>query len=374
MIPMIGPSQGSAALPSSAFAPEHRALVDDHDLHLDAAAPEHPRLPGDALRLVEEDEPRGGIGADELRRRPDRGTDHADAHAVDPEHGRAVEPVRRLTGGLVDDVRREEREVGPLDVLEQPLAGRSRTRGCRAPWRPCPTRSRRRSPACPRAAPSSAATHRRCHRPTAAASGPAGRTPPRRTSSRAAARRRRVTLRPSIERRRLLELTVEVVQPDDRQRLVLPAPVEQVAPHDALAVAAARARRAGTPPSGRGRCCARPRRRRARWPRRRRGTSRACSCCSSGPAGPARSRAGRRTPSARSACPASPHRTGTAAPRTRRGRRCASGAPCRRRPRRAVRDVARLGLREGAVDHLPALRGCRRRSSRSGPPGRGRRP
>ena len=45
-----------------------------------------------------------------------------------------------------------------------------------------------------------------------------------------------LTLRPSISVGRRLELPVEVVEPDDRQRGVAAAAPEDVAPHDALAV------------------------------------------------------------------------------------------------------------------------------------------
>ena len=88
------------------FTPRLRSLADSRSMR---------------CGLVEEDEPRGGVGAHELRRRPDRRADHADAHAVHAEHLRRLHPVRRVAGRLLDDVRRQEREVRPLLVLEDPL-------------------------------------------------------------------------------------------------------------------------------------------------------------------------------------------------------------------------------------------------------------
>jgi hypothetical protein len=115
------------ALPLGGGRPVHAvgagggALVDHDDLDAHALPLEPRRLLPDALRLVEEREPLGGAGAHELRRRPRGGADDADPHAVDPEDRRRVHPRRRLTRRLLDDVRRQEREVGALEVLEDPL-------------------------------------------------------------------------------------------------------------------------------------------------------------------------------------------------------------------------------------------------------------
>ena len=80
------------------------------------------------------------------------------------EHLRRRHPVGRLAG------RRRRRcwwrgtGSWPAPGARAAARRRSRTRGCRRTSRPGPTRSRRRSPACPRAAPSSAARRRRCRR------------------------------------------------------------------------------------------------------------------------------------------------------------------------------------------------------------------
>ena len=71
-------------------------------------------------RLVEERQPLGGAGRDELRRLLEPCADHADLHAVDLEHLRRRHPVRCLSGVRVDDVGRQEREVGPRLLLQQP--------------------------------------------------------------------------------------------------------------------------------------------------------------------------------------------------------------------------------------------------------------
>ena len=104
-----------------AVGAEHGALVDHDDLHLDAAAAQLARLALDALGLVEEREARGRLRPHELGRRPDHRADHADPDAVDAEDRRGLQPVRRPAGRLLDDVRREEREVGPLLVGQDAL-------------------------------------------------------------------------------------------------------------------------------------------------------------------------------------------------------------------------------------------------------------
>ena len=333
--PMIGPVPRRGGVAVDAVGAGDCPLVDDHDLDLHAPATEPARLALDPLGLVEERQARRVAGLDQLRRVANDRADDADPHAVDAEDLRGPHPVGRRARW--PSRRRWWPGTGssPGPGAAGSARSRSRTRGCRSSWRRAPTRSPRRSPGCPAAAPSSAARRRRCRPRPAAASCRAGRRPPRRTSSRAAPAPPTPSAMPlSIGLRRRVELTVEVVQPDDRDRRVPVAVVEQVAPHDALAAAPAPGRRAGTPRSAPGRCCGRRGRRRGRSPCRRPGTWPACWCCCRGPARPARSRAGRRTPSARTACRASPRRTGTAGWRTRPGRPCASGATCRRCCRR----------------------------------------
>ena len=111
-------------------------------------------------------------GRDELRRVLQLGADHADLDAVDREHLRRRHPVGRVAGRRLDDVRGEEREVRPRPGAAAAARRRSRTRGCRTTWRRGPTRSRRRSPACPRAGASSAARRRRCRPPARIRPGP----------------------------------------------------------------------------------------------------------------------------------------------------------------------------------------------------------
>ena len=218
------------------------------------------RLPLDPLRLVEEREPLGGAGAHELRRRPHGRADDADPHAVDAEDLRRLHPRRRAR-------RSPPRRCSSTGTGSRPAPGaggsarrRSRTRGCRRTWRPGPTRSRRRSPACPRAAPSSAARRRRCRRAASSSVRPGSAAA---SSSNIVAS---CAAPPTVDRaaRRScavvgVELTVEVVQPDDRERRVLVAVARAGRAARRPGSARAPARRAGTPPSARGRCCARPR-------------------------------------------------------------------------------------------------------------------
>ena len=166
-IPMIGPCQGEAAVSPMALDPSAAPSWMTHDLHVTPCARSRCDSCLIRSRLVEERRPFGRSGAHELGRVHGR-ADHADAHAVDPEHRRRLDPGRRSARSLVDDVRRQERVVRPRLLGEDARRGRSRTRGCRSSWRRAPTRSPRRSSACPRAAPRSAARRRRCHRPPAA--------------------------------------------------------------------------------------------------------------------------------------------------------------------------------------------------------------
>ena len=145
-------------------------------------------------------EPRGRAGGDELGCRLELRADDADLDAVDREHLRRRRPSRAARPS--PPRRCSSRGTGSSPARCARAAGRrrSRTRGCRATWRRGPTRSRRRSPACPRAAPSSAARRRRCRpRRAAGRSGRARRTP-RRTSWRGTRRRRPATLMPCRRR------------------------------------------------------------------------------------------------------------------------------------------------------------------------------
>ena len=162
------------------------------------------------------------------------------------------------------------------------------------------------------------------------------------------------TLSPSIGVVRRLELAVEVVQPDDRQRLVALALLQQVTPHDALAVL-----RLGHVEQER---------------RRRREVDAAHVVDHAAANGlAAREEGGAHVGVALQvlhvrdvAVLAEERRARDQRPRRRRielvRRRGehdeVAGARGMRHVRRAVRavgDVARLGLREGPVDHVPAL-------------------
>ena len=117
-IDRIGPVQGWAAVRPGGVAAGRGALVDDHDLDVDALVLQADGLGVDPRSLVEEREARGGAGRDELGGLLELGADDADLDAVDGEHGRGpVEPRRDLAGRGLDHVRREEREVRPRDVV-----------------------------------------------------------------------------------------------------------------------------------------------------------------------------------------------------------------------------------------------------------------
>ena len=149
------------------------------------------RLGLDPRRLVEELEAGRRAGGDELRRVLQLGADDADLDAVDREHLGGRDPRRA-------PCRSPSRRCSSPGTGSSPAPGasaaarrRSRTRGCRTTWRRGPTRSRRRSPACPRAGRSSAARRRRCRRRPAGGPAPAAPRSPRRTSSRGTRRHRR---------------------------------------------------------------------------------------------------------------------------------------------------------------------------------------
>ena len=255
---MIGPCHGAAGWPSTALAPSARALVDDDDLHLHAA----PRAAARDSRWMRSASSRNSRPAvasarDELRRRADGRADHADAHAVDAEHRRRLHPVGASPVVLLDDVRREEREVGARLVLQDPLDAEVELVVAEARRVEPPRvldvdrrhvleqrRVRRRR--------ADVVAGREQQRPARAA-----RPPPRRTASRAGPRRRRdvAARRSSIGRR--VELAVEVVQPDDRDRRVARGRRRAGRAARRPGCAPAPGCRAGTPPSARGRCCAR---------------------------------------------------------------------------------------------------------------------
>ena len=309
---------------------EHGALVDDHDLHPHAAARGAARTrAGCARASSRKSRPCGGVGAHELRRRAHRRADHADADAVDAEDRRRLQPVGCLPVASstmlaerngksarawwaqdplhaeVELVVAEARGVQPPRVLDVDRRPVLEQRGVR----------RRRADVVARREQQRPAGQRR------------GLLVEHRRQLRRAADGH---VEPVDRRRRRLELAVEVVQPDDRQRRVAAAARRAGRAARRPGCAAAPGCRAGTPPSARGRCCARraPRRARSRVPPAR-NVARMFVLRVEVLHVRARSRAGRRRPSGRSACPASPRRTGTAAWRRPRGRRCASGAPCR---------------------------------------------
>ena len=111
---------------------------------------------------------------------------------------------------------------------------RSRTRGCRRTWRPGPTRSRRRSPACPRATPSSVAS---------ADVVAAGQNRPTREARQLLVEHRgersgatHVGRQSVAGQHRLIELAVEVVETDDRDRHIGVAALDDPEQNAALAV------------------------------------------------------------------------------------------------------------------------------------------
>ena len=169
------------------------------------------------------------------------------------------------------------RGTGSRPGLAAPAGGprRSRTRGCRRTWRRGPRRSRHRSSACPRGGPSSAARRRRCRRRRGCRPGPGSAAELLVEHRRELARRRRRDVEAVHGHRRRVELAVEVVEPDDGDRLDAAAALDHREQDLALAVLRLgdaehvgqrrgevdRARLDGTV---------------TRRPRRRRGTSRAC--------------------------------------------------------------------------------------------------
>ena len=233
---MIGPSQVAGGLPSIAVGAESRALVDHDDLHPDPLFPQPLGLRVDPLGFVEEQQAGSVARGDQFGSGSHISTDHPDFDAVDVEHLRRLDPVRRLAGDLVDDVGRRGRGSWPEPAAPAVVRCRSRTRGCRSSSRRDPRRSRRRWSACPRAMPSSAARHRRCRRTPGAAVSPEGL---------AASSSNIVASCPappdadvdSVDRcRRRIELSVEVGEADHRQRresVTVPQSFQQ---HAALAV------------------------------------------------------------------------------------------------------------------------------------------
>jgi hypothetical protein len=95
------------------------SLVDHDDLHPDAFSGQPLRLGDDPVSRREELQAGGGPGRDQLGRVLQGRPDDADLDPVDGEDHRRGDPVRRLAGCLLDDVRGEEREVGTLLVAEQ---------------------------------------------------------------------------------------------------------------------------------------------------------------------------------------------------------------------------------------------------------------
>ena len=210
--------------------------MDHHDLDFDPSPAQLLRLELEALGLVEEQQALGGAGADELGRRPDDRTEDTDPDAVDVEDLRgAVQPVGRLAGRLVDDVGGEEREVGAVLMGLESLDAEvelviAKARGVEPPGvlhvdrRHVVEQGRvrrgradvvagRQQQGLPRQRRCLLVEHRR--QLARAADGDGAQ----------------------VDRRRgLIELAVEVIEPDDRQRPEPVAAPEQVEPHDALAV------------------------------------------------------------------------------------------------------------------------------------------
>ena len=117
----IGPCHGSAGRPSMALAP---STAPSWMTRICTRTPRRRRRSDSAAMAAASSRnvrPAVASAAHELGRRLDGGADDPDAHAVDDRDRRTVEPVRGLAGGRLDDVRREEREVGPFLMLEDAL-------------------------------------------------------------------------------------------------------------------------------------------------------------------------------------------------------------------------------------------------------------
>ena len=120
------------------FAPVGGALVDHHHLDLHA-------LLAQPRRLGRDPRPRPGTSAQRSRRPiPARASSSASA-PITPTRTpltrktvEGVDPVRRLAGRRLDDIRRQEREVRALLCAGAAARCRNRTRGCRTPSRPVP--------------------------------------------------------------------------------------------------------------------------------------------------------------------------------------------------------------------------------------------
>ena len=95
--------------------------MDDHDLDIDAQVAEPVRLLLDAVGFGQEQQPLGVARSDELGSALERGTDDTDLDSLDLEDSGRLHPIGSLTGGFLDDVRGQEREVGPCLVLEQSI-------------------------------------------------------------------------------------------------------------------------------------------------------------------------------------------------------------------------------------------------------------
>ena len=119
-ISRIGPSHGTPAVLPIGFRPTFVPWWMTTTWTLTPSAREPLGLGRDPRRLVEEGQAGGRAGGDELGRVLELGADDADLDAVDGEDDRWRDPVGRLAGRRLDDVRGEEREVGSLLVHEQP--------------------------------------------------------------------------------------------------------------------------------------------------------------------------------------------------------------------------------------------------------------
>ena len=135
-------------------------------------------------RLGQERQPGRRAGRDELGRVLELGADDADLDAVDREDLRRRHPVAAPCRSRSPRCSSPGTGSAPAPAGAGAARPRSRTRGCRTTWRRGPMHSRRRSPACPRAAASSAARLRRCRRRRGSARARAAPPAPRRTSSR----------------------------------------------------------------------------------------------------------------------------------------------------------------------------------------------
>ena len=230
---------------------EHGALVDDDDLHLDARAAQPLGLAlGCARPRRGTARPCGGAGRTSSGVVLTVGADDADAHAVDAEA-----PSTASSQSGASPVASSTMLADRNGKLARAWWARMRSTPKSNSWLPKLVASRPHAFSTSIAGLSSSSAEFGGDAPTLspAASSSVGPGSDAASSSNivaSCAAPPTVTLSPSIDRRRLVELAVEVVQPDDRQRRVARARCRAGRAARRPGCAAAPGRRAGTPPSG----------------------------------------------------------------------------------------------------------------------------